>query len=88
MTRRYFRQFGGRFRGARLADFGMACCMKCGAIHTPDPEEARDGSFIDPRKLREIQMRCVACRGVGVLPEATMFAADGAPPCYEEGVNG
>lgn len=74
MSRRYFRRGSGRFRGATLADIGMACCEKCGAIFTPVWQDR--GIFTDPRDIREARRFCADCGG---NPESkpTGLMADG-----------
>lgn len=74
MSRRYFRQGSGRFRGATLVDFGMACCETCGAIFTPIVKE-QDG-FIDPRDYREASRFCADCGG-NPESKSTGLVADG-----------
>jgi hypothetical protein len=61
MTRRYFRKAAGRFRRATLADFGMSCCEKCGAIFTPALPPST--GLVDPRDFRKAQQFCAACGG-------------------------
>ena len=55
----------GKFRRSTLADIGMGCCEKCGAIFTPNYESARENGFVDPFKFRAVQKLCPECNGTG-----------------------
>ncbi|HAM58284.1 MAG TPA: hypothetical protein DCQ64_23880 [Candidatus Rokubacteria bacterium] len=63
MSRRYFRQTGGRFRGPTLADFGMVCCPQCGMIYDFRPALDALGTMPDPRDMRLAREACPACDG-------------------------
>lgn len=66
-ARIHARRSNGRFRRGSLADIGMACCPKCGAIYVPDlsPENiaGASGLFIDPLRLSKAQRTCPVCDG-------------------------
>jgi hypothetical protein len=49
----------GRFRHSTLADVGMGCCDKCGAIFAPDYSDL--GPIVDPREMRVRQATCREC---------------------------
>ena len=56
------RRGNGKFRRGTLADIGMSLCKTCEAIFAPNFDDAYDGSFIDPCKMREIREKCPKCR--------------------------
>ncbi len=69
------RRSNGRFRRITLADIGMACCPKCGAIYTFDLSQFNGQRFIDPRELNRAMATCPVCDGGTNV--ATGMVADG-----------
>lgn len=70
---------GGRFRHSTLADIGMGCCEKCGAIFKPDYSDL--GDCPDPRIMRDRAKLCPGCGGKG---EQTGLVATSTIPDNEK----